>query len=564
MGKKWKKVVIIAGIVFAVLILIVLAIPFFIDANQFKPTLETDLSTALGRQVEIGNIHLSILSGGVTVDDVSISDDPAFSRSPFLTAKQLKAGVALIPLIFSKQIEVSSFTITDPQVTLLHSPSGVWNFSSLGSSPSKFPAANANASQPPSQGGASSPSNLSVGKLEISNGTIIVGALAPGARTRTYQDVNLEASDLSYTSQFPFSLTAKTPNDGSVKLDGKAGPMNSTDASLTPLDATIEVQHLDIAATGFVDPASGLAGLVDFKGALTSDGRSMNSQGTLKADKIKLVAAGSPSSVPVNLDYDTDYDLKSQKGVLKKGDVHIGSALAHLTGDYDTAGAETTVQMKLAGQGMSVPDLEGVLPALGVVLPSGASLQSGTLQVNLAASGPVDRLTVTGPVNLSNGKLAGFSLKSKLGALGSLFSGLGGGGSSSDTEIQTMSANIHYDPSGSRADNLNLIVPSIGTITGNGTVSPAGKLDCSMNAKLATGNMVGSMTSGLSSLTGGGKSQSGGGIPFKIEGTTSNPVFIPNFGSMATGLAKGGAGTAAGAASAASSIVGGLFGKKKN
>ena len=68
-----------------------------------------------------------------------------------------------------------------------------------------------------------------------------------------------------------------------------------------------------------------------------------------------------------------------------------------------------------------MPDLEGVLPAVGVTLPSGASLKTGTLDTTLAISGPVDKLTITGPVNLANAQLAGFNLKSKLGALGTAF-----------------------------------------------------------------------------------------------------------------------------------------------
>jgi AsmA protein len=239
-----KKPLIIAGIVVVVLILIVLALPLFFNANQFKPALESDLSATLGRKVEIGNIKLAVFSGGVTIDSLSIADDPAFSPSPFLQAKELTAGVALIPLIFSKQLQVRSFTVTDPQVSLLRTPGGKWNYSSLGGH---------SATKSPSS---SSPGNFSVGSLEISNGTIVIGTVAPGAKTQTYQDVNLTASDLSYTSQFPFTLTAKTPGGGSVKVEGRAGPVDPTDTSLTPLSAQIDVGSLDLSSTGFVDASS--------------------------------------------------------------------------------------------------------------------------------------------------------------------------------------------------------------------------------------------------------------------------------------------------------------------
>lgn len=130
-----KKLLIIAGSIVGLLILIALALPLFISANTFKPILESDLSGALGRKVEIGNISLSIFSGSISVDSFSVADDPAFSSSPFLSARQLSAGVSLMPLIFSKRLDVVSLTITDPQVTLLRAASGRWNYSSLGAQP---------------------------------------------------------------------------------------------------------------------------------------------------------------------------------------------------------------------------------------------------------------------------------------------------------------------------------------------------------------------------------------------------------------------------------------------
>ncbi|HEX4075607.1 MAG TPA: AsmA family protein [Candidatus Acidoferrales bacterium] len=547
-----KKPLVIIGIIVVVLLVIVIALPFVVNVNRFKPELETKLSDALGRKVEIGNIGLSILSGSVDVDNLVIADDPAFSHSPFLQAKELKAGVALLPLIFSGKLEVSSFTITEPNVSILRSPSGKWNFSSLG----------AGGQTKTSTSSSSAPANFSVEKLKLDNGTMVVGTVGAHGKTQTYQEMNLEASDLSYTSQFPFKFSAKTPGDGSVKVDGKAGPINSTDASLTPLNATVDVAHLDLASTGFVDASSGLAGLIDFTGDLASDGQQMTSKGTLKADKIKAVAGGSPSKVPVNVDYDTAYDLKKESGVLSTGNVHVGNALAHLTGTYDTSGTTAKVDMKLSGQSMPVQDLEGILPAVGVTLPSGAALTSGGLNLNLTITGPVDKLVVAGPVDLSNGKLSGFNLKSKLGALSS-FTGLGGGGGGgSDTDIQKLSATIHFDPSGTQADDLIVVVPSIGTVTGTAHVSASGQLNCKMSAKLAGG--MGVMTSALTSFGGSKNSQ---GIPFTVTGTTSNPIFLPDVKGMAGNMAKGLGGDATGAAggaTGAAKALGGLFGKKKN
>lgn len=576
---KKKPLMIIGGIV-VVLFLIILALPLFINANQFKPTLETQLTTALGRPVGIGDISLSIFSGGVTVTDVSIGDDPAFSKSPFLTTKSLSVGVELLPLIFSKKLEVRSLAVKDPEVNLIHAANGTWNYSSLGGNASGAKSAPKNPAPSPasSQGSAPGAGAMSVGKLSIANGKIIVSAAGSSAKPSIYQNVDLEASDLSYTSQFPFKLTATGPGNAALKLEGKAGPVNSADASLTPLNATVEVQHLDLATTGFLDTSSGIAGVVDFKGDLSSDGIQLNSKGTVKATKLKLSAAGQPSSVPLNIDYASTYALKSQSGNLNQGDIHIGNALARLNGAYNAATEPAKLDMRLNAQAMPVTDLEGFLPAVGVVVPSGSKLQGGAVTANLTVSGPVDKLVISGPVDLSNAKLAGFSLKSKLGALGSI-PGLGGsgGGGGSDTDIQTLSATVRNDPSGTKIDSLNLLMPSLGTVTGNGTVSAAGQLNFKLVANLsgaagaltgaagAAGAGGGKLGGALGAFTGGGGGGgSSNGIPFIVQGTTSNPQVIPDTKAIAVNAAKGVIpGSQGGTTGAAASALGGLFGKKK-
>ena len=554
-----KKILIIVGAIVALLLIVILILPSLIDANRFKPEIQSQIGTALGRTVQIGNIKLSIFSGGVVVDDLAISDDPAFSKGQFLTAKQLTVGVHLVPLIFSKQLEVESLTIDQPQVTLLRNSAGVWNYSSMGTAKSGAKPASAS----------SSANSLSVGKIEITNGKITVGNVGSRAKPLIYQDVNLTVTDLSATSQFPFKLTAKDPGNGALKVEGKAGPIDQNDASLTPLNATIDVQHLDLgAAEGFLSPSSGIAGLVDFNGTLISDGKQMTSKGTVKTTKLKLTAAGSPSTVPVNVDYDANYELKPQSGVLKQGDIHVGKALARLTGTFNVASETPSIQMKLNGQAMSVPDLEGVLPAVGLTLPSGSALKTGSLDANLAIAGPVDKLVITGPINLTNGTIAGFSVSSKLGALGS-FAGLGGN-KSSDTVIQSLTTTVRVEPAGTHAQNLNVVVQGIGTITGDANVDAAGKLDCKMVAHLAGGMGAITQVAGLP-FGGGGKGGSGGGIPFRVTGTTSNPVFVPDVAGMAGGLAQGGAAAAlgggkalgGGAAGGAAGALGGLLGKKK-
>ncbi len=547
-----KKVLIGVGVVFAVLILIALLLPLLVNVDKLRPEVQAQASKALGRNVTIGELKLAVFSGGVTAKDISIADDPAFSQQAFVTAKSLDVGVDLMPLIFSKALHVNTLTLEEPQINLVRRGSK-WNYSSVGNSAASAAAANKRghrkgAPEPETQPTQSTPAaaqDFSVGKLEINNGRVTVSS--GSGKAHTYEDVNVTAKNISPTSVVPFTVSAKSPGEGKLKLDGRAGPLNREDASQTPLDASIEIEHMDLATTGFMDPSSGIAGILDFKGNIKSDGNEAKTAGVAKVDKLKLVKGGQPAGQPVNVDYAAGYDLAGKNGVITKGDILLGKTAAKLTGNMDGRGEVMNVHMKLNGNNMPISELEGLLPAFGVVLPPGAALSGGTATANLSLDGPIDHLVTTGPINVANTKLTGFNLGEKMKAL----TALAGVNTGSETMIQQLSSTLRVAPEGIQASNLNLILPQIGTITGNGTVGSNNGLNFKMLAKLNNG---GGLVGGLSQITSLGQSK--GQLPFLIQGTTNNPVFLPDvanaMGQTITAPAKGVGG-----------IFGGIFGQKK-
>ena len=537
-----KKILKIVGIVVGALIVLAIALPLFINVNSYRPEIESNLTSALGRAVKVGDLSLSILSGSVEADQLSIADDPKFSNTSFIQAKSLKVGVELLPLIFSKQLNVTHLVIEQPQISVLRDREGVWNFSSLGSQagqPAKTPAKSS---------GPGAGQNLSVGKLEISDGTISFGSVPARRKPLVYDKVNVSVKDFSFTSKFPVMVSVRLPGGGSLKLDGTAGPINPTDASLTPVQAKISVSKLDLSQSALVNPEMGLAGSADFDGTVNSDGHAAKAMGTLKATGLKLVPKGSPSSTPVKVVFTVDHDLQKQAGQLVQGDVRIGKAVAKLTGTYDMHGESTSIHMKLDGEAMPVDDLEGILPAVGVQLPSGSKLKGGTLAVNLVAEGPVEKVVATGSIRMSNRALAGFSVASKLSAI----PGLGGKSGGNDTVIQNLSSDVRYAPDGTRLDKIDLVIPSLGTVTGAGTVSPNNELDFKLVA-----NLSGAVGGGITKVAGMGS----GGIPVHVGGTTSSPTFMPDVkglvGNELKGLVPGGKTNPLG-------NLGGMFGKKKS
>jgi AsmA protein len=544
-----KRFLKIVAIVIAVLVVIAIAIPFFIDANTFRPKLEAELTDALGREVKVGNISLSLLSGGVTADNISIADDPQFSKAPFVQAKAFKVGVEMIPLIFSRTLNITQLTLDQPQISLVKSENGEkWNFSSLGGKNPSAPAhttetaAPKTSSQTPAQQGTGGGNpNLSVGKLNVNNGRLTVSKADSTEAQRVYDKVNIEVKNFSFNSSFPLTMSANTPSGGTMKLSGTAGPINPTDAALTPLNAKISVQKMNLAASGFIDPAAGIAGIADLDSTVVSDGHDAKVDGTLKATNLQVVKKGAPAGRPVDVKFAVVHNLARETGNITQGDVSMGQAVAHLTGTYDAHGKVTVVNLKLVGDKMPVDDLEAMLPAVGVILPPKATLKGGDLIVNVVSSGPVDKLVSTGSVKMENTQLANFNLGEKMGAA---ISALSGKNTGNDTTIQNFSSDVKMSPAGTEANNVNLTVPAIGVLTGAGTVSPSNELAFKMKAD------VGGM-----------------GVPFGIGGTTSDPKFTPDVKGIATGLLQGylnnqGKGNNQQQQNPINSVVG-LFGKKK-
>ena len=410
-----KKPIVIAVVVVAVILLILIITPFFINADRFRPEIEDALSAKLGRKVTIGHLSVSLFSGSLQADQISIADDPAYSRGAFVTAKSLAVGVDVMPLIFSRDLRVHSLEFKGPQIDLLRTAAGQWNFATLGGTTTAKADPPGN---PPSNATTSSGLNsFTVDKLKISNGTIAFGRAGQPSRL-AYQDVNITASDISQTAAFPFTFDAKTPGDGKLNLKGNVGPIGTGDADKMPFN------------------------------------------GQMKAN------------------------------------------------------------------GVPAQDVENLLAVLGYALPVGSSLKGGTIQANLALRGPLEQLVTQGPVQLNNVTLAGYSLASKLaGALGQV-----GAATGNDTLIKLASSNLRYAADGVRADNVEIVIPMIGGVTGAGTVSANNSLNFKLLAKLDG-------SSPLAQLTKLPFFSQDGGLPFRIEGTTSNPRVIPDIAGF-SGLGK--------------------------
>ena len=185
----------------------------------------------------------------------------------------------------------------------------------------------------------------------------------------------------------------------------------------------------------------------------------------------------------------------------------------------------------MSAPNMPIDQVEELLPAVGVQLPSGSKLQGGTLTANLAITGPATATTIAGPVEIDNTRLAGFDLGSKIEGMARM------GGTNGGTAIQLLKTTVNSTPATTQFSDITGVVPAIGTATGSGSVSAAGDLNFNLLAKLNGTTGVAGAVNKAAGAFGGlfGKVvhyTQQQGVPMTITGTASNPKIRANVKAM--------------------------------
>src|SRR5215469_4306434 len=129
---KIKRGWILLAAVAGVLLIGFFIVQHFLDADTYRDRIEAAISDALGRPTKLGQLDFSLFSGSLVAEAPSISDDPAFSNQPFMTAKDVHIGVEVGPLLFHRELHITGFAINQPKITLLRAENGTWNYSSIG------------------------------------------------------------------------------------------------------------------------------------------------------------------------------------------------------------------------------------------------------------------------------------------------------------------------------------------------------------------------------------------------------------------------------------------------
>ncbi len=412
-----RKLAIAVVIILVIIVGVLLLLPHIIDANQYRGQIQSELQQQLKRPVQLGELSLGVFPIRVEANNVIIGEDPSFhSTVPFAQVAQLNVSVRLLPLL-SKKLEIESLELKRPKIELIHNAQGVWNFSTLASTPSNAPAQAAQAPQaaqkpapanaPPSEGG-----NLAVGELKITDGQIGVTDEQKHQPRAVYDHIDLTLKDFAPGQPFSVDLAAHLPGSGSqaLSLTGTGGPINSADVTKTPFKGTLKLDQVSLAGAQQFMNSSGMAGTdasvtgsVEFSNANSV----MSANGSLKLEN--AVVEGVKVGYPISADFAAADNFTSDVLDVSKGNVKLGStavaARAKLT-QYSSLSPniDATVQTSNA----KLDELLNMAKAFGVSAASGIK-GSGNISLDVHATGPLKN---TGAMKLSgSGALQNVSLQ---------------------------------------------------------------------------------------------------------------------------------------------------------
>ena len=120
-----KSLKIILGALVGIVVLIAVALLFFVDANAYKPRLEAAASDVLGMEVKVGGrMKIGLFPGlSVTLEDAHIRNRGA----DVVSAKAARLGIDLLPLLHN-EVRIAKIALIHPTISIERASDGKYNF----------------------------------------------------------------------------------------------------------------------------------------------------------------------------------------------------------------------------------------------------------------------------------------------------------------------------------------------------------------------------------------------------------------------------------------------------
>ena len=344
-----------AGLIGLIVIGLVLVF-LLVDPNDYRDDIERLVEQKTGRQLTLsGDLKLSVFPWvALETGTASLGDAPGFGPEPFVSIKEARLGVRLLPLLRGR-IEVGNVRLDGVRIRLITDESGRDNWADLGKSTTP------QAEPPPDTGATEIPT---IAGLEISDAAIVMDNRKTKSR-REVRDFHLKTGGLASGETFPLTLEFVLDQDRSLVVKVKIAA--SVTADLERNVHRLAKPEIDLTVSGQGYPADGVPVQVRAQSLDADVGQKLYRLDSL-AIKTTWKSDGLPAAgVPVALSAkDCNVNLASQ--TLELAGLDADAAGAHVTGGL--TGAEILDAPTLKGSIKLDPiSLRDWLPKLGIAAP---------------------------------------------------------------------------------------------------------------------------------------------------------------------------------------------------
>ena len=411
-----RPIIVIIAVIVVVVAAIIIGLSL-LNVNKFRPRIQAELESRLGRPVTLGEMHLRIFPLALRVDGIKIGQAPGWPpQPPLATAKEVYASAGLMSLLRG-QPEIKDLTLDQPQIELIRNPQGVWNISST-PAPAQAPAQPAPRPAPkqPAPPVPTQPKQapaVSFNRLQINDGQVAVTDQRAKAPRTVYNHIDLTVANFAPGKQFDFDLAAHFPGKGKERLafNGKAGPLEAGNADIMPMSGHLSIEEVSLAglnsvAAGSIPPNSNgvLSGTAD----ISSQNENVACKGNLKLTD--AVIRGAKLGYPAEAQYDVLMNRPHDEVQVRSGSIRIGPTLVNASGTVNNAVTPSALNLRLTTANASLAEISRLASLFGNSFNSSNQL-NGSVSADLAVTGNSKAPQIQGNLSASSLEMQGLVLK---------------------------------------------------------------------------------------------------------------------------------------------------------
>lgn len=405
-----RRPIVILAIVVAVLILAFILTVSLFNVNKFRPRIQAELQTKLGRPVTLGELHLRLFPLSIRVEGLTIGQAAGWpAQHPFATAKEVYASAGLFSLLRG-QPHINDLTLDQPQIELIRNAQGAWNFSNIGTgATNQSGQGNGGAAQPGQTNGQTAQpqqqSELTLNQLKITDGQVAVTDERAKTPRAVYNHIDLKVAGFSSNKPFDLDVAAHFPGPGKelLSFSGKAGPFGAGNTQIMPITGHLSLQEISVAgvnsvAAGTIPPNTD--GVLSGTGDVTSENENVAGKGNFKVDN--AVIRGAKLGYPIDAQYDLTMNRKTDQIQIQSGSVKLGPTAISISGGINSASKPSTLNLRVNTANASIGDLSHLASAFGGSSGAGDQVK-GSVSADLAITGTLNAPQIQG--NLSSGSI---------------------------------------------------------------------------------------------------------------------------------------------------------------